>query len=100
MTEAAAFGIKSELSDEIIRLAKNCGVTRVILFGSRARGDYHRTSDIDLAVLGGDISRFAADIEEKTSTLLKFDVIDLDRPVQPSLRDAIKNEGIVLYEKI
>ncbi len=26
------------------------GVTRLALFGSRARGDHHRTSDIDVAI--------------------------------------------------
>ena len=30
-------------------------VEKVILFGSRARGDYGRASDIDLAVYGGNI---------------------------------------------
>ena len=27
------------------------GITRVILYGSRARGDYHDESDVDLAVV-------------------------------------------------
>ena len=42
---------------------------------------------------------FALDIEE-TSTLLCFDVVDLDKPVQKELRQAIADEGIVLYEKV
>ncbi|MFR5152466.1 MAG: nucleotidyltransferase domain-containing protein [Ruminococcus sp.] len=28
----------------------------IILFGARARGDFKRTSDIDLAVSGGDFA--------------------------------------------
>ena len=52
------------------------------MFGSRARGDHKRASDIDLAVQGGDISRFALDVEEETSTPLKYDVVNLDRTVQ------------------
>lgn len=47
----------------------------VILFGSRAKGSYQRASDIDLAVKGGDIDKFAVAMEEETSTLLKFDVL-------------------------
>lgn len=35
-------------------------------FGSRARGDFKRTSDIDLAVSGGDFCRFALDVDEET----------------------------------
>ncbi len=45
---------------------------KVILFGSRARGDFRRTSDIDLAVTGGDFDRFALDVEEETTTLLEY----------------------------
>lgn len=72
----------------------------MILFGSRARGDYRRTSDIDLAAEGGDFARFALDVDEETSTLLKYDIVDLRRKVQPELLESIKREGIVIYEKI
>jgi predicted nucleotidyltransferase len=65
----------------------------LILFGSRARGDYYKTSDIDLAVSGGDISRFSLSVDEETSTLLKFDFVNLDRAVQPELRASIEREG-------
>ncbi len=41
-------GIKRKVIEEIILLAKEHGVNKVILFGSRARGDFHRSSDIDL----------------------------------------------------
>ena len=72
----------------------------MILFGSRARGDYYKTSDIDLAVSGGDISRFSLSVDEETSTLLKFDFVNLDRAVQPELRASIEREGGILYEKV
>jgi predicted nucleotidyltransferase len=91
-------GIRKQVLDEIIGLAVKYGVKRVELFGSRARGDYKRTSDIDLAVRGGDIPRFRLDIEE-TSTLLKFDIVDLDSQMQDELRESIRREGKVLYEK-
>jgi predicted nucleotidyltransferase len=78
-------GIKKQVINEILELAKKYHIQQVILFGSRARGDYKKTSDIDLAVTGGDFSRFALDVEEETSTLLKYDIVDLDRTVQPEL---------------
>lgn len=37
---------------------KNMKWRKVILFGSRARGDFREKSDIDLAVEGGDLSGF------------------------------------------
>lgn len=93
-------GIKSQVIQEICEMACKYGVNRVILFGSRARGDFRRTSDIDLAATGGDFNRFALDVDEETSTLLKFDLVDLDGEVQQELRDSIRKEGVVFYEKI
>ena len=93
-------GISSRVINEIRDLAKKYGVQKVILFGSRARGDYRRVSDIDLAVSGGDISLFALDVDDTTWTLLKFDVVNLDRPVQKELRESIEREGVILYEKV
>ena len=93
-------GIRSQVLDEIQNLAQKHNVKKVILFGSRARGDFKRTSDIDLAVWGGDIQNFAFDVDEETSTLLKYDVIDMDKGVQEELRESIDREGIVLYEEV
>lgn len=80
--------------------AEKYHVRKVILFGSRARGDYKRTSDIDLAVEGGDFERFALDVDEETFTLLKYDIVNLEREMQPELRESIRREGRILYEKI
>ncbi len=93
-------GIKTVVIQEICQLAKKYHVDKVILFGSRARGNYRRVSDIDLAVSGGDFCRFALDVDEETSTLLKYDIVDLDGTVQEELRDSIEREGVILYEKV
>ena len=88
-------GIKKQVLDEILMAAEKNNIEKVILFGSRARGDYRKTSDIDLAVSGGQV-----DIEEEVSTLLSFDIVNMDGSVQEELVDSIKREGKVLYEKI
>lgn len=93
------FGIKQEVLQEIRELAERYHIEKVILFGSRARGDYRKTSDIDLAVTGGDIARFSLDAEEETSTLLKYDIVNLDAPVPAGLKQSIEREGAILYEK-
>lgn len=93
-------GIKPIVIKEIQELAKKHKVEKVILFGSRVRGDFRVTSDIDLAVSGGDKVMFRLDVEDETSTLLTFDVIDLDENIQQALRESIKQEGIVIYEKV
>ena len=92
-------GIREQVIQEIFALARKYDVDRVILFGSRARWDFRRTSDIDLAVEGGDFVRFALDVDEETSTLLKFDIVDLGRNIQEELLESIRREGRILDEK-
>lgn len=93
-------GIREKVLQEISELAQKYEIEQVILFGSRARGDYHRTSDIDLAVRGGNRTRFILDVDELTSTLLKYDIVDLDEPVDSSFMESIEKEGKIIYEKI
>ena len=85
-------GIKQTVIQEIQELAVKHGVSRVILFGSRARGTFREKSDIDLAVEGGDFIRFSLDVDENTSTLLKYDFINLDEPIQEELRASIQKK--------
>lgn len=96
----AKTGIKRIVLEEIRAIARKNNVQKIILFGSRARGDFKRTSDIDLAVEGGDFCHFSIDIEEDTSTLLEYDIINLNREMQDELRDSIQKEGWIIYEKI
>lgn len=93
-------GLKDNVISEIIDFAVKYGVHKVVLFGSRARGDYSRSSDIDLAILGGDVTRFTLAMEEDVDTLLTFDVIDLANYTSKDLLDSIQKEGVVLYEEI
>ena len=92
--------LRADIKDSIIALAKQYGIAQVILFGSRARGDNHERSDIDLAVRGGDVIRFSLAVDEDVPTLLMFDVVNLDQSVQPELLAAIKKDGVSLYEKV
>lgn len=93
-------GLRPEVLEEIIGFAKKYEIKKLFLFGSRARGDFQRASDIDLAVQGGDITQFALDVDEFTSTLLKYDIVDLDSISQKDFFLSIEKEGILLYEKV
>ena len=75
-------------------------VDKIVLFGSRARGDWRERSDIDIAVYGGNADSFALDTDEDVPTLLKFDIVNMNGEVQVELIDSINNEGVVIYEKI
>ena len=88
-----------EILQEIIRICKNNSVTKVILFGSRAKGTALERSDIDIAVYGGDFDSFYWDIKEKVHSLLMFDVVEIDAGISEELRKEIKKDGVVIYEK-
>lgn len=92
--------LEQNIRNEIIALAKKYCIEKVILFGSRARGDNKERSDIDLAVAGGNVTEFRLAVDDEIRTLLMFDVVNLDEPVQKPLLQAIQNEGVILYEKI
>lgn len=96
----ASTGIRDVVLKQIRDLAAQYGLRKVILFGSRARGNFKERSDIDLAVSGGNISGFALAVDEETDTLLQYDVVNLDSPVDEALLENIEKDGKVLYEKV
>lgn len=94
--------LREDIERQIISTAKEFNLERVILFGSRARGDNRERSDIDLA-LEDEIAaciEFSLAAEENISTLLMFDFVIIDETLSAELSAAIKKEGVVLYEKI
>lgn len=95
-----SYNLEKRVEDDIIKIAKKNNIKKVILFGSRARGDNGERSDIDLAVSGGNALDFYYDVKEETWTLLVFDVVDLDEKISDELKAEIERDGIVLYEEI
>ena len=71
---------------------------RVYLFGSCARGDAKRWSDIDVAIEpleplpGGLLSDITEDLEESTVPYY-VDVVDLTT-ARPEFREGVKREGV------
>ena len=59
-------GIKEQVIKELKSMAKKCNIEKIILFGSRARGDFKERSDIDLAVLGEQTDKFSILADEET----------------------------------
>lgn len=75
---------------------------KIILFGSRARGNADSTSDFDVGVLGEqplDLKAFyeIADALEALPTLYRIDWVDLNRSSDKLRRQAL-HDGKVLYE--
>lgn len=95
--------MKYNLPDRILRelsfLAKKYSVTKIILFGSRARGTNTERSDIDIAVYGGDFEHFYWDVKENVPSLLMFDVVQADVKISDELKQEIERDGVIIYEK-
>lgn len=97
-------GITQRFLTELLMLCKkNESIESVLLFGSRARGDYRNTSDIDLALFTNNLSHSEQNLIEadlqNLSTPLKMDVLFMNRLNKEELIINIRNEGVVLYEK-
>ncbi len=78
--------------------------TRVILYGSRARGDAREDSDYDLAFIFSKEHRrqwirFLADFDDAALTLLPVDLLDWGEASE-RLRERIGKEGVTLYERV
>lgn len=93
------YNLPDRVLKDIIAKAKEYGIERVILFGSRARGTNRERSDIDIAVSGGNFDAFYWDLNETAWTLLSFDIMELDKGISEELRKEIQRDGVVIYEK-
>lgn|ERR1035437_1626143 len=79
-------------------------IEKVLVFGSRARGDARERSDFDLAVVApgidrSDWSRFALEFDEGVPTLCGVDLLLLNDSIGEALRTKIAQEGIVIYDR-
>lgn len=76
------------------------GVTKVILYGSRARGDARENSDFDLAFRfpkKESWAKFSENIREESPSLYHYDLVDLQN-TDKALKEKILEEGILIYD--
>lgn len=91
-----------KIFSELKSLALSCDAVKLVLFGSRARGDHTQKSDIDIAVFGLtpiNKLRFVAGATD-ISTLLKIDVVCCDKNTSPELLKNINRDGVILMDKL
>lgn len=97
------YGIRQNLYDEMIKVFKNTNIDKVYLFGSRARGDFNATSDIDIAVefLDNDKSnliKLYTKLKE-LNTLYKFDIVDMSMLDNSKFKKEIEKDRVEIYKK-
>ena len=81
-------------------------VDAIYLFGSRARGDFWKNSDIDLAIKYSDDDEWHRKvvkviIDEISDTFLDIDLVDYnDDILNKEFKDIIDKQKVALYERI
>ena len=93
------YNLPDRVLRELFSFARKYSVSKIVLFGSRARGTHTERSDIDIAVYGGDFDGFYWDIKEKINSLLMFDIIQADSAISDDLKHEIEKDGVIIYEK-
>lgn len=103
-TDPSKFGL-TESTIKLINavFASHPQIEQVILYGSRAKGNYRVGSDIDLTMVGGDITLSdLMNIDAELDDLLlpyKIDLSLLHKIDDPDLVDHIKRVGAVFFQK-
>jgi uncharacterized protein len=77
-------------------------ITEVVLFGSRAKGNYKVGSDVDLAIKGDRISHRTVTqlhdwLNDEIPLPYFFDVVQYETIDEPKLKEHIDRVGVVLF---
>lgn len=92
------FGISEEIIEMLCKVFTEYEeIERVVIFGSRARGDFRNNSDIDMAVYAPTMTamRFAQlhlDIDS-LPIIFRMDIIHYDRCKEERLKNKIEEEA-------
>lgn len=88
--------------EQIKEISLQYKVDKIVLFGSRARGDHSPVSDYDIAIFENHLSaldkaRLRDEVDE-IETLKKIDLIFVQENFTDELMKSIKRDGVILYE--
>ncbi len=81
----------------------NTKIEQVILYGSRAIGNFKPFSDVDITLIGNaltryDVNHLMAEIDE-SSLPYQFDISLFNNLNNEELKEEIQKKGVVLYKK-
>ena len=98
----------SGLSDQDIQIISNTGrqfpdIESIVLFGSRAMGNFKKGSDVDLALIGKidhpTLNQFKSILENECPVPYFFDIIDYASVENKDMKTHIDQFGKVIYQK-
>jgi len=86
------FGLNNKEIQSIKSVLKNNNIEKSIIFGSRAKGNYKKGSDIDIAIIGNE-RKLAYQLNEEGNLPYFFDVINLKKITNKGLLAHINRVG-------
>jgi predicted nucleotidyltransferase len=80
-------------------------IKKAVVFGSRAKGNYKKGSDVDIAIFGDDISfstitRLHYRLEEEGPLPYLFDIVDYTHSNHMELKEHIERVGKTIFGRI
>lgn len=98
------FGLSEETIEEISSVFKRYdNIDKVVLFGSRAKGNYRSGSDIDLAIMGEKISDqelMSISIQlEDLGLLYKIDLLNYNQHKNTPIGEHIDRVAKIFYNR-
>lgn len=97
------YGLSEAIMEDLRRVfGRFPEIERVLVYGSRGRGDFKPHSDIDLAIIAPTMSRqrfteLWSELED-LPIVFRLDVVHWDSMGNPRLRERILREGRVIYQ--
>lgn len=98
------FGLKDSVIIKIKNiLYKYEEIEKALIFGSRARGDYKTTSDIDIAIFSKNITSTRLNLLrnefEELDIIYTIDVVEFYKTSKEELKNNIINDGIAIFDR-
>ena len=97
------FGFKEGDLETIIQtITRFPEISKAVIFGSRAKGNYKPGSDADIAVWATNInsvSHLSGVLNDETLLPYKFDILNYDQINNTELKDHINRIGIEIFKR-
>lgn len=99
------FGLSNSVISELQDVfRRHANISKVLIFGSRAKGNYREGSDIDLVAIGNDLDysqliKILTEIDN-LELLYSVDLLDYNKTINTPIGEHIDRVGQVFYQSV